>query len=1118
MTRRVLRASLLFMVALLLAISIGGGLFMYRLSQGPVSIGFVKALVESAMSAGADQLGLRIGDGVIERDEDGTPRFRLRNVELVDSEGLVIARAPRAGVTLDLSSLLVGSIRPTQLDLIGPRVMLRRKLDGGLALGFGQNADAAAGADASQMDPEKAGLSLHGLFDHKFFAAGASSSLEALRISNASVQLYDERNDAVWYAPRASLLFRRVPYGYAFFANADMAGESKPWQAEIVASYVSATKNLTLEARVIDFVPSDLSDRVFALSQLARIRLPLSGTARFELNGEGTLTAADASLTAGKGVVGFSDHVAEPVNVDGGLLRLIYVPEDGAIEMADSELSIGGTQVALSGRLEQLRDDAGLLNALRIGFSARNMDDAAKEGFTRVDVRGVAWTREGRFDLEQLSLNAGTAGAEFTGQFTEGSESPGVKLNGTLKELPAWVLKRLWPPVIAPNSRRWVSSNITDGLITEGTVQVNVPPNALAATRKHIPLSDNMIGVRFEYANVTTGYFAALPPIRGASGEGLLKGNSLELSLRDGTVKVGSGAELKLQTASMLANALVTPGAPADFKFRATGPAGAALELLNAPPLKLADVAGLNPADASGNVVANVAISIPLMRNPPKGSVRISATATLADAGLKAAFGGINLEGGDVEITLAEQGSLKAQGFVKLNGAPAKVTWSREPGAQGRERIQMEADLSDDDRSRLGADTSGYIQGPVRVRLVADNPRAGLKGAQVRLDLARATLRVDALRWQRPPTPKTAATFEIDVSGPDRILVKNVLITGGGMNVKGSMAFGQDGRLISANFPNAVLDSDNRMSLSLRNQGNGLLATVKGATFDGRPLINSMFQRRVIPPGEMPVPITIRAEFDKVIANRGETLTNVTADVRTLGSFVQQLDMGGQLAADIRLSLSIKPNDNGYRDMTFNSPDAGSVLRAANLYSKIAGGTLEFSAELGNGNDAAIRRGRLIVRDFQVRNEAALAEIDAKGRVLSKARRGTDTLSFERLTIPFSADDEFVRIGDSLVRGRDLGATATGTIRKADGALDIGGTVIPAYALNSVLGKVPVLGEVLVGGKGQGVFGVTFGLRGTMQKPRTVINPVSAIAPGFLRGLFSMGGDGVNADGTPSGQ
>ena len=121
------------------------------------------------------------------------------------------------------------------------------------------------------------------------------------------------------------------------------------------------------------------------------------------------------------------------------------------------------------------------------------------------------------------------------------------------------------------------------------------------------------------------------------------------------------------------------------------------------------------------------------------------------------------------------------------------------------------------------------------------------------------------------------------------------------------------------------------------------------------------------------------------------------------------------------------------------------------------------------------------------------------------------------LTLPFSADQRFVRIGDALVQGPEMGASAQGIIRKVDGRMDIGGTIIPAYALNAALSEVPVLGEVLMGGRGQGVFGLNFALQGTMQDPRFVVNPVSAIAPGFLRHLFSIGGGGTNPDGTPAG-
>jgi hypothetical protein len=194
--------------------------------------------------------------------------------------------------------------------------------------------------------------------------------------------------------------------------------------------------------------------------------------------------------------------------------------------------------------------------------------------------------------------------------------------------------------------------------------------------------------------------------------------------------------------------------------------------------------------------------------------------------------------------------------------------------------------------------------------------------------------------------------------------------------------------------------------------------------------------------------------------------------------------------------------------MRFVARDAGAALRAANIYSKVSGGQIELFAQLGSVADSSIQRGQLVVRNFEVRDETALSDIDhpntARGQKTGPRR---EALTFTRFTMPFSTDKTFVRIGDSLLKGPDMGASLQGVIRKRDGAIDIGGTIIPAYALNAALSDVPLLGEILTGGKGQGVFGLNFALRGTMSQPQFVVNPVSAIAPGFLRRLFDIGGN-----------
>jgi len=51
---------------------------------------------------------------------------------------------------------------------------------------------------------------------------------------------------------------------------------------------------------------------------------------------------------------------------------------------------------------------------------------------------------------------------------------------------------------------------------------------------------------------------------------------------------------------------------------------------------------------------------------------------------------------------------------------------------------------------------------------------------------------------------------------------------------------------------------------------------------------------------------------------------------------------------------------------------------------------------------------------------------------------------------------------------------------------------------------VPILGDLLTGRQGEGIFGMTFAVRGAIDNPEVLVNPVSAVAPGFLRQIFEF--------------
>jgi hypothetical protein len=86
--------------------------------------------------------------------------------------------------------------------------------------------------------------------------------------------------------------------------------------------------------------------------------------------------------------------------------------------------------------------------------------------------------------------------------------------------------------------------------------------------------------------------------------------------------------------------------------------------------------------------------------------------------------------------------------------------------------------------------------------------------------------------------------------------------------------------------------------------------------------------------------------------------------------------------------------------------------------------------------------------------------------------------------------------------GGALGTTARGWLNPGADAIDIDGTLAPAYVLNGILTNLPVIGAILSGGEGQGLFAASFRLTGSNDDPTVTVNPLSALTPGLFRRLF----------------
>jgi hypothetical protein len=104
----------------------------------------------------------------------------------------------------------------------------------------------------------------------------------------------------------------------------------------------------------------------------------------------------------------------------------------------------------------------------------------------------------------------------------------------------------------------------------------------------------------------------------------------------------------------------------------------------------------------------------------------------------------------------------------------------------------------------------------------------------------------------------------------------------------------------------------------------------------------------------------------------------------------------------------------------------------------------------------------------------------------------------------FTLTDRVVTLRQLRAHGGALGLTVAGSIDLHTSSMDLKGTIIPLYKVNTVVGKIPLVGDVLLGGTGQGLVAVAARVTGHLPEPHVSVNPASVVTPGFLRGFFDL--------------
>ncbi len=1098
--RRIARLSLLYLleaIAALLALAVVAfGAALWRLAEGPVNAEMIRPAVTEILLEAVKGDAAAIGDLELSFD----PAYAAlvvtaRDVSISRADGDTIIASERieAGVALDL--LLAGRVAPVSLEARGGTLWLYRDELGRLTGGLGALEDRFGAAQESEDAAPDFNMDR---------ASRVFARLLRVDVSNVSLQVRDEYHD--WTGLFTGMGGALELSDGALSLRAEGALVTSAGLAPITLDVQSgrSLESVFVDAALTDLVPAAAAPLQGPFTGLSALDAPFDMHLVFDASREAGLRQASLQMEADTGVI---RSAGRQTDIRAARIDASLDVEAGRLDLHELSVDSDLLTLSLNGALHDFTayDDA---------IPARALYEL-NAGQGRLDLSGVfpeplQWRSvalAGGLDIDQRQirfdeLNAvlPAAAAEFSGSLaledTSAGLLPTLKLNGPVQgTLTKRDVLNHWPVDFALGARDWVRDSILDGRVTGATLDINLRAEALAAKT----IADEDLALSFSFTDADVRYMSTMTPLLGLSGDAVLRGNSLSLEGSGGAIGAIEATRIYVDIPR-----LNPKGAIARFGGAGRGDVADVLMLVSEPPLNLASEYDFDPQAFGGQGELSFEIRRPMLRTVPAEDLGFEFSGRFEDVSGPAGPPGVDLSDGVVSISVTPEG-LNAEGDARIASADAHIVWTETFGlgeAAKPTQVRVTSTMTARELDQIGLPLRRFMDGAVGVEAVLNGRGMDFSDVSLDLDLQNAAIALPANLWDKAAGEPATASLAANISSEGAIQLDRLQLNAEGVALDTSAEMAVDGRLLAAEASRVFIDG--RMDLSAeisRPDGpEGVLdIAVRGAFLDARDLFGMAAPSGG---GDLAAAVNFEGVLDRVLV-RDQSFSNVglTLNARPEGvaRFVLEADADGG-----PVIVRFEPEEEtSVRRLSALGPDAGLLLSAFAGFDNISGGALRLNGAAPPLGQPGGVSGEIEVDGFTLNRMPLLARILAAGSLegLGGLLSGQG-IGFERLESQFVWQDGILEMREARVAGPSLGATWNGLVDFSDERLTVNGTLLPSYGVNSILGSVPVLGELFTSRQGEGVIGVTFSVSGPFSETRVTANPLSALAPGVFRRIF----------------
>lgn len=661
----------------------------------------------------------------------------------------------------------------------------------------------------------------------------------------------------------------------------------------------------------------------------------------------------------------------------------------------------------------------------------------------------------------------------------------------TLDNWPMDQFGQLWPKPVITDPREWIIKSLSKGSFDhgeatfQGALSWNDISNATIAEGSGIVTAT---GARVDYLE-------GLPVVDSVSAKATFDMDHMTIDLSSG----GIGA-LRLVPFSIVMSDFQKDTQTMYIPLNFTGPLTSVLKVIDVPRLGYARAIGVTPEDVTGMANALIELRFPLLNTLEMKDVELKGRAELTDVASSKLVNKVDITQGNVVLNLDKIG-FDVKGNAVLNKVPNEVVWKEsfeaEPGKSFQQGTLKSAP-SEEEWKLLNIDALKGTHGPVTSTINILMPTKTLTIITGNFDLAASEIHMDQLNWKKPAGVPAQLNITANIPDNDNINLKSIELTGPQGTAKGSAVLSPEADELVSLSLNPLLAGRTDISLkyeemddadkTLRFEANGKSLDISGLKGGHDVAAND------------PRPKEYHVNVGSLYTNEKGVITNAEGYAIRDPQGWNQINLKGLADGDTPLTIDLGAKE-GKRFFAANSDNFGKALKGLGITDTVKDGKIQIVGQSSVENPRVID-GHVKVTSFTVSGLPALAILLNATSPFGFQNLISGNMGFDRMKGNFRWQGDMIELNDVHMPGPAVGLEVEGKVDMNAGTADLHGVVAPFSMVNNILGAIPLIGDVLTGGNGGGLFAVAYTITGDLNSPKVSVNPASLLTPGILRKLF----------------